>query len=120
MKILYGSELDRKKIKEEQKQGKKISEIILGKEILIHKYFFHTVYIEYSNIERMYMRVAGGEFGEFPIDEYSIIVEDKEGKEHSLHMDRPEYVQAVLKWVEEHQRHIKTGKRGDKKIEKSQ
>ena len=46
------------------------------------------------------MRVAGGEFGEFPIDEYSIMIEDKEGNEHALHVDRPEYIREILKWIE--------------------
>ena len=72
MKVLYGKNLEKDFVKIQQKSGKRIAEITLGDRILIHKYFFQTSYIAYQDIRRMYMRVAGGEFGEFPIDEYSI------------------------------------------------
>lgn len=114
MKVLYGKNLEKDFVKIQQKSGKRIAEITLGDQILIHKYFFRTSYIAYRDIRRMYMRVAGGEFGEFPIDEYSIMVEDKKGNEHSLHVDRPEYIREILKWIETYQREIQIGKEKDK------
>lgn len=110
MKVLYGKNLEKDYVKTQQKSGKRIAEITLGDQILIHKYFFRTSYIVYQDIRRMYMRVAGGEFGEFPIDEYSIMIEDREGNEHALHVDRPEYIREILKWIETHQREIQIGK----------
>lgn len=97
-------------VKTQCKNGKRIAEIILGDQILVHKYFFCTSYIAYQDIHRMYMRVAGGEFGEFPIDEYSLIVVDKEEKEHALHVDRPEYIREILKWIGNCQKEIQIGK----------
>lgn len=40
MKALYGEALERKVIKEQCKKGKRIGEVILGEEWLIHRYFF--------------------------------------------------------------------------------
>lgn len=114
MKVLYGKNLEKDFVKIQQKSGKRIAEITLGDQILIHKYFFRTSYIAYQDIRRMYMRVAGGEFGEFPIDEYSIMIEDKKGNEHALHVDRPEYIREILKWIETYQREIQIGKEKDK------
>ena len=110
MKVLYGKKLDQDFVKVQCKSGKKIAEIILGDRILIHKYFFRTSYIAYVDIQRMYMRVAGGEFGEFPIDEYSLMIEDREGNEHALHVDRPEYIREILKWINAYQKEIQIGK----------
>ena len=114
MKVLYGETQDRNIIKEECRHGKRIAEVILGANFLIHRYFFKTSYIAYHNSIRIYMRVAGGEFGEFPIDEYSLIVVDKKGKEHALHVDRPEYIRKILKWIENNQKEIQIGKEQEK------
>lgn len=110
MKALYGEKRERNVIKQEIRNGKRLSEITLGATFLIHRYFFRTSYIAYTDIERIYMRVAGGEFGEFPVDEYSMIVEDRAGTEHVLHVDRPEYGKQCLEWVKKTQSHIKIGK----------
>ena len=110
MKALYGEALERRVIKEQCKKGKRIGEVILGEEWLIHRYFFLTSYIAYSDIRRAYMRVAGGEFGEFPVDEYSLVLEDLDGNEHVLHLDRPEYGKKCLEWLEKVQSSIKIGK----------
>ena len=110
MKALYGEALERRVIKEQCKKRKRIGEVILGEEWLIHRYFFQTSYIAYSDIRRAYMRVAGGEFGEFPVDEYSLVLEDLDGNEHELHLDRPEYGKKCLEWLEKVQSSIKIGK----------
>lgn len=110
MNALYGKAQDRSVIKEQCKNGKRMAEVILGEKWLIHKYFFHTSYIAYSDIRRAYMRVAGGEFGEFPVDEYSLVLVDPDGREHVLHIDRPEYGQKCLTWLEDIQSNIEIGK----------
>ena len=53
---------------------------------------------------------AGGEFGEFPVDEFSLVLEDLDGNEHVLHLDRPEYGKKCLEWLEKVQSSIKIGK----------
>ncbi len=117
MKVLYGKKQERNVITEQIKGGRRIAEVTLGDQYLVHRYFFRTSYIAYVDIVRAYMRVAGGEFGEFPIDEYSLILEDREGKEHALHVDRPEYIREILNWLQTSQKHIQIGKKGDKRLE---
>lgn len=117
MKPLYGAKQDRKIIKEECKNGRKIAEVIMGERFLVHRYFFQTSYIAYEDIIRAYMRVAGGEFGEFPVDEYSLILEDPTGKEHILHIDRPEYGKKCLSWLKQTGKNIKIGKTDKKTIQ---
>lgn len=111
MKVLFGESLPKETVKEEKKNGIRFAEVTLGKSVLIHTYFFRMVYISYADIRRIYMRVAGGEFGEFPIDEYSLVIEDISGKEHILHMDRGEFVEGIKEWLKIHQPHIVIGKK---------
>lgn len=111
MKALYGEKRERQFVTMQMKSGKKVAEIFLGDALLVHRYFFQTSYIAYQDIERIYMQVAGGEFGEFPIDEYSLMIEDRDGKEHKLHVDRPEYIQEIIRWMAQNHPEIKTGKK---------
>lgn len=110
MKPLYGEAVPSDIIKKEKKQGVRYSEVTLGEQYLIHSYFFKTRYIAYRDIVRIFMRVAGGEFGEFPMDEYSLVVIDAGKQEHVLHVERGEYVQGVQKLIQERFPHIHIGK----------
>ncbi len=110
MKPLYGEAVPSDKIKQEKKQGIRYSEVTLGKEYLIHTYFFKTRYIAYKDITRIYMRVAGGEFGEFPMDEYSLVLLDAKDQEHVLHVERGEYIEGVQNVIRENYPHIQIGK----------
>lgn len=110
MKPLFGEVQTRERVKQEKKNGIKYAEVTLGEELLIHSYFFKTQYIAYRDITRLYMRVAGGEFGEFPMDEYSLVILDKENHEHVLHVERGEYIQGVQEYVQKHHPQILLGK----------
>lgn len=110
MKPLFGNVQTKEFVKQEKKKGIRYAEVTLGSTLLIHSYFFRTQYIAYEDIQRIFMRVAGGEFGEFPMDEYSLVIIDREGQEHVLHVERGEYIKCVQDFVSEHYTHIRIGK----------
>lgn len=110
MKALFGETQTKETVKLQKKQGIRYSEVVLGESLLIHTYFFQMKYIAYQDISQVYMRVAGGEFGEFPMDEYSLVIKDKGDQEHVLHVERGEYIKAVLDYLKEKQPQILIGK----------
>ncbi len=110
MKALFGNVQTKETVKLQKKQGIRYAEVVLGESLLIHTYFFQTKYIAYADIKQAYMRVAGGEFGEFPMDEYSLVLIDKGDQEHVLHVERGEYIKAVLDEMKENHPDILIGK----------
>lgn len=110
MRCLYGTPLDKVKVKKQIRSGSRKGEVTLGEELLIHRYFFATKYIRYQDIRRAFVRIESGEYGEFPLDEHSLVLVDAGGAEHVLHVGHPGYAQRAVEWMSARFGHIAAGK----------
>ena len=110
MKCLYGDALEKALVKQEFSAAERIGELRLGKTLLLHRYFFRTVYIRYQDICRVYQRIESGESGDFTVAEHSLVVVDSTGKEHVLHVDYEQYARECIEKLTQQHRNIVSGK----------
>ena len=110
MKCLYGECPSREEVKRERKNGINMGEIRLGEHLLVHRYFFHTKCIRYTDIVNAYLMTEVSEGGDFAHEEMSLCIGDPSGKVWRLHADYKAYVMETLGWFREHQPHIRIGK----------
>lgn len=110
MKCLYGDCPQGDEIKKERKQGINMGEIILGENFLVHRYFFRTKCIRYSDIVNAWLQTEISESGDFGHEEISLCIADPAGKVWKLHADYRAYVTETLDWFREHHPRIRIGK----------
>ena len=110
MKCLYGECPSREVVRKERKNGINMGEIRLGEHLLVHRYFFHTKCIRYTDIVNAYLMTEVSEGGDFAHEEMSLCIGDPSGKVWRLHADYKAYVMETLDWFREHQPHIRIGK----------
>lgn len=110
MKTLTGTELPKEQLKTEWKGAERHSELSLGETVLFHRYFFKTVYIRYTDIVRAYVRIESGESGEYPTFEHSLVLIDREGTEHVLHVEREISAEKTIESMAAAHPHIICGK----------
>ena len=110
MKCLYGECPSKEEVRKVKKNGINMGEIRLGDTLLVHRYFFHTKCIRYTDIVNAYLMTEVSEGGDFSHEEMSLCIGDPSGKVWRLHADYKAYVMETLDWFREHQPHIRIGK----------
>ena len=112
MKCMFGEAAEKELVKKELAGADRIGELRLGKELLLHRYFFRTRYIRYTDISRVFQRMESGESGDFSVSEHSLVVVDRAGTEHVLHVDYKQYAAEGISRLTERYPHISVGKEG--------
>lgn len=110
-KSLDGEISDKKKIKEEWASAKGVDSFRFGETLLIQKSFLLTRYVRYSEIQRAFLRIESGEYGDIQLDNASLVLIMKNGEERIIPTERRQVVDAVLSYFKEMHPHIEIGKK---------
>ena len=110
MKCLYGECPPKEQIRREKREGIQIGEITLGETYLIHRYFFQTKCIRYTDITKVYLMTETSESGDFGHEEYSLCVGDPAGKVWKLHADYKAYVTEAIEGIQKKNPTVRIGK----------
>ena len=110
MKCLYGECPSKELIRQEKRAGEAIGEITMGETYLIHRYFFQTKCIKYTDINNVYLMTEASESGDFGHEEYSLCVGDFSGKVWKLHADYKAYVTEAIDWIRKNYPQVRIGK----------
>lgn len=108
---LYKSEeiSDKTILKAEFASAARAGEGRLGENYLFYRYFINVKYAAYHKIQKAYLRVESGEFGEFLLKEFYLILQFTDGTQGKLRFEREERVKEVLAYLEEHFPNIEIG-----------
>ena len=111
LRSLDGIVADKDALHREVKTADRIGRLYLGDKHLIHKGILTSSYISYTSIDRVFLRIDSGEYGDVQLDQYILVIEDKEGTERTIHVERRQVVDKVLEWFAQNHPEISTGKR---------
>ncbi|GEM_PF-2212282 len=110
-KSLDGIIADKDSLREEMSEAFSVGGVYLGKEHLIHKRVLSSRYLSYSSVARMFLRIDSGEYGDIQLDQYILVVEDKNGIEQTIHAERRLVVDRILEWISKNHPEICIGKK---------
>lgn len=109
-KALYGKKASKEELKNEIRDSLNIGSIVLGEKHIIRKVFLSVSYASFEDVNRVYMRVESGEYGDIQLDQYSVVLIFSDNSEGVLECDNQKVAQKVLDWIGENHSEIQIGK----------
>lgn len=102
---------DKKQIKDEWNASSGVGNIRFGMTYVIQGNFFYKKYVRFDEIERAFLRIESGEYGDIQLDDYSVVYILKSGLEAIMKAERRLMADKVLETIKEINPDIKIGKK---------